>query len=87
MSHLQIAKGVIHIVSMAGVTKLVSDVIKNNTVVLTTFDKVLINTGSLVVGSMIGHAASNHVTEQLNKLDKYSVEVTKEDDKETEPEE
>jgi hypothetical protein len=85
MSHLQIVKGVVHIVSMAGVTKLVSEVVKNNTVAVTMLDKVLINTGSLVLGSLVGKHASNHVVEQLDKLDKYQVTIEKENDETEEP--
>jgi hypothetical protein len=62
MSNVALLKGAVHIVGALGVQKVVGDIIKNNTVVVSTADKVLVSAGSLVLGSMIGEQASKHVS-------------------------
>ena len=44
-----------------GVAKVLSDIIKTNTVVHTGLDKALVNVGGLVLGSMVVEQSSNHV--------------------------
>lgn len=61
MSNVALLKGAVHIVGALGVQKVVSDIIKNNTVVVSTADKVLVSAGSLVLGSMIGEQTSKHI--------------------------
>lgn len=68
MSTLTIVKAGIHIVSAFGVTKVLSDIVRNNTSVVTTTDKVLVQAGSLVLGSMIGQQAAKHVSEQIDTV-------------------
>jgi hypothetical protein len=55
-----------NVVGSLGVAKVVGDVIKNNTNVVTTMDQIKVVAGSLVIGSMIVDHASNHVNEQIN---------------------
>ena len=69
---LPVAKLAIHLVASLGVTKVVNDIIKNNTTVVTTVDAVKVATGSLVLGSMIVEHASDHVNRQwINVSDWY----------------
>jgi hypothetical protein len=62
MSNVALLKGAVHIVGALGVQKVVGDIIKNNTVVVSTADRILVSTGSLVLGSMIGEQATRHIS-------------------------
>lgn len=68
MTTFTIVKAGVHLVSALGVTKVLGDIVRNNTTVVTTADKVLVNAGSLVLGSMIVEKASNHVSEQIESV-------------------
>ena len=68
MNTFTIVKAGVHIVSALGVSKVLGDIIKNNTTVVTTTDKVLVNAGSIVLGSMIVEKASNHVNAQIESV-------------------
>ena len=68
MSVLPIAKLATHVVASVGVSKVVGDVIKNNTVVQTTADAVRVWTGSIVIGSLVAEAASKHVNERMDAV-------------------
>jgi len=72
-----------NIVAGLGVTKVVDEVIKNNTTVLTTFDAIRVMTGRVVLGSMILDRSSDFVNEQLD--DYKAWRDKKEADKETPP--
>lgn len=74
----QIVRGAVQILSALGVQKVVGDIIKNNTVIMTTTDKVLVTAGSLVMGSMIGQQAHQHVVEVLDNI-KVQFEESKDD--------
>lgn len=63
-----ITKLAVHLVSSVGVSKVVNDIIRNNTDVLTTADAVKVAAGSLVIGSMIAEQASEHVTRRLDAV-------------------
>jgi hypothetical protein len=65
---LTYAKVAVKFVAGAGVSKVVNDIISTNTVADDTTDKVKIAVGSLVLGSMIADAASNHVERRMNKV-------------------
>lgn len=88
MSGLTVAKLAVNIVSSLGVSKILSDVIKNNTTVVTTVDRILVNAGSLVLGTMVVGKASDHVNATMdgaiNKIRKSKeeseIEVNKEDE-------
>lgn len=62
-----LAKVGVHIFASIGVSKVVRDIIINNTNVVTTADGVKVIAGSLVLGSMIAEHASNHVNRQFDK--------------------
>lgn len=66
MSPFLIAKLAAQSVAGLGVSKILFSVVKNNTVIQTATDKVLIKTGSLVLASMFVEKASNHVGDQFD---------------------
>jgi type III secretion system FlhB-like substrate exporter len=68
MSNVALLKGAAHIVGALGVQKVVGDIIKNNTVVVSTADKLLVSTGSLVLGSMIGEQTTKHIAHVFSIL-------------------
>jgi hypothetical protein len=51
-----------------GVSKVISDIIKTNTVVQTTADAVKVWTGSLVLGTLITDVSMKYVEEQIDSL-------------------
>jgi hypothetical protein len=55
-----------HIAASVGVSKVINDIISNNTNVATTADAVKVWTGSLVLGSMIVSEASKHVNDRID---------------------
>jgi hypothetical protein len=68
VSGLTVAKLAVNIVSSLGVSKILGDVIKNNTNVVTTVDKVLVNAGTLVLGTMVVEKASDHVNTTMDNV-------------------
>lgn len=68
MLSLTSARLAANIVSALGVSKVVGDIVKNNTTVLTGSQKFLVNAGGLVLGSMIVEQASNHVNRTIDDL-------------------
>jgi hypothetical protein len=62
MSNVGLLKVAVHVVGGLGVQKVIGDIIKNNTVVVSTADKVLISAGSLVLGSMVTEQATKHIS-------------------------
>jgi hypothetical protein len=68
---LPVAKLAVHLVASLGVTKVINDIIKNNTNIATTADAVKVATGSLVLGSMIVEQASDHVNRQWNNVSEW----------------
>jgi hypothetical protein len=67
MSLIPIAKLAVHAVTTISVGKVVNDIIKNNTSVETAVDAVKVAAGSLVIGSIVGEAATAHVTDKMNR--------------------
>lgn len=63
---LPIAKLAVNLISSVGVSKVVNDIIRNNTNVATTADAVKVAAGSLVLGSMIADHASKHVNDRVD---------------------
>lgn len=63
---LPIAKLATHLIASVGVSKVVNDIILNNTRVETTADAVKVWTGSIVIGSMIAEQASKHVNNRFD---------------------
>jgi hypothetical protein len=72
MSAFAIVKGTVQVVAALGVTRVVAEVIKNNTTVVTTVDKILVNTGGLVLGSIIVDYASDRVNLHIDKFAEWS---------------
>ena len=70
-SYLPQAKLATQIVAGLGVTKIVNDIIKNNVVVVTTFQKVTVSAGSFVLGSMLMDQSTKHIEEQVDKLSEW----------------
>lgn len=81
MSAFTLARAGVQIVAALGVTKVVTQVIQNNTTIVTTVDKVLINTGAFVLGSIVVDHASDRVNYAMNKFVDWS-EKRKEEIKE-----
>jgi hypothetical protein len=63
-----IAKLVTHVVASVGVSKVVNDIIRNNTEVVNTADAVKVAAGSIVIGSMVAEAASKHVNNRMTAV-------------------
>lgn len=68
MPPLAVTRLAINIVSSLGVAKVVGDIVKNNTTVLTTSQKVLVNVGGLVLGSMVIDNACKYVNDQIDAV-------------------
>ncbi len=91
---LTIGRIAVHLVSSIGVSKVINDIIKNNTNVVTTADAIKVTAGSLVIGSMIAEQAEKHVTNRIDsayawyqerKNEESSVEVTDPIEETTDP--
>ena len=68
MFSLASTKLAVNIVSALGVSKVIGDIVKNNTTVLTGSQKFLVNAGGLVIGSMVVEQACNHVNRTIDDL-------------------
>jgi hypothetical protein len=68
MSMVTLVKAGVHIMSALGVGKVLNDVVRNNTNVVNTADKILVNAGTLVLGSMIVEKAHSHVSETMSNM-------------------
>jgi hypothetical protein len=88
VSGLTVAKLAVNLVSSLGVSKIINDVVKNNTTIETVVDKILVHSGSLVLGTMIVSKASDHVNATIdgaiNKIKKSKEEAEAELNKEDE---
>lgn len=65
-NQLKIARLAVQILASVGVSKVVNDVIVNNTNIQTTADAVKVWSGSVVIGSMVAEQASKHVNERMD---------------------
>jgi hypothetical protein len=63
---INLAKFGINLISTVGVSKVVRDIIQNNTDVETTADAVKVWAGSLVIGGMVAERASEHVNRRVD---------------------
>jgi hypothetical protein len=77
-------KSAVRLIATIGVAKVLSDVVKTNTVVHTTLDKVLVNVGGFTLGSMIVEQTSSHVERVLKVVQKEYEESKETDDSEVE---
>lgn len=65
---LAIAKLVVNAAAGAGVSKVINDIIQNNTTVETTADAVKVWVGSGVIGMMAADAGSKHVNAKFDSV-------------------
>jgi hypothetical protein len=65
---LPLTRLAVHVIASIGVSKVINDIITNNTNVATTADAVKVATGSIVLGSMIADQASKHVNDRINAV-------------------
>lgn len=56
----------VHAISTIGVSKVINDIITNNTTVITAWDSFRVATGSFVIGSVIAEHTAIHVEQKLN---------------------
>jgi hypothetical protein len=65
---LAITKLVVNVAAGMGVSKVVNDIITNNTTIETTADAVKVWAGSVVIGSMVADAGSKHVNAKIDSV-------------------
>jgi hypothetical protein len=68
MTKLDFVKLVINVAAGIGVSKVTNDVISNNVNVDSTGDQIKVAIGSVVIGSMIAEAASDHVNARIDQV-------------------
>lgn len=68
----------VNVVAGLGVTKVVGDIIANNTTVVTTGQKWMVTAGTLVLESMVVDQAVNHVNTTIDKLVSWNEDRNKE---------
>lgn len=71
---LPIVRLTTHLVASVGVSKVINDIIKNNTDVVTTADAVKVATGSIVLGSMLAEHAMKHVNNRVDAVAAWHAE-------------
>lgn len=81
--YLPQAKLAAQIVAGLGVSKIVSDIVKNNVLVLNTFHKVTVNAGSFVLGAMLMDQSAKHISETVDTVVAMIEKKQKEDETET----
>jgi hypothetical protein len=68
MTKLDLTKRIVSIVVGLGTTKIVNDIIENNTDAETTTDRVKVKAGSLVIGSMAADATSAYTDRKIDEM-------------------
>jgi hypothetical protein len=68
MFSVPVVRLVAQVFASVGVSKVVNDVIRNNTTIVTTADAVRVWAGSVVIGSMIADNAARHVDARVNEI-------------------
>jgi len=81
---MKIAKAAIRIIAGAGCSKVVNDIIRNNTNVETTMDSIKVLVGSVVIGTMVADAGADHVETKVDQLIGIWNDVKSEEKTETE---
>lgn len=79
MLSLTSTKLAVNIVSSIGVSKVIGDIVKNNTTVLTGSQKFFVNAGGLVLGSMVVEQALNHVNRTIDDIVEWHRKETAEE--------
>lgn len=78
MTKLELTKTVVNIVVGTGTTKIVSNIIKNNTNAETITDTVTMAAGSVVLGSMAADASKEYTSDKIDKIaDWWHENITK----------
>jgi hypothetical protein len=67
-SSLPLGRLAVQVVSTVGVSKVINDIIVNNTNVQTTADVVKVWTGSLVLGAVVVEHTSDYVNTKMDQL-------------------
>lgn len=65
---LKVVKLAINVIAGAGVSKVVNDIIRNNTTVETTADAAKVLAGTAVFGSMAAQTCSTHVNAKIDQV-------------------
>lgn len=63
---LPVAKFSVQIAASIGVSKILAGIVKNNVIITTTIEKITVNTGTLVLGSMLIDQSAKHIEEVSN---------------------
>lgn len=81
MSVFAIGKAGVQLIAALGVTRVVAEVVRNNTTVVTTLDKILINTGGFVLGSIVVDHANDRVNYAFEKFSEWNEQRKEEEAK------
>ena len=68
LPQLPLIKLATQIAAGMGVSKIVTDIVRNNVPVVTTAQAVTVKVGTFVLGSMLVEQTSNHIETQANNL-------------------
>jgi hypothetical protein len=68
VNKLDITKRVASTIVGLGTTKIVNDIVRNNTDTETTADKVKVTAGALVIGSMAADATSSYTDRKIDEI-------------------
>lgn len=67
-AYLPLAKAAASITAGLGVSKIVTDIVKNNVAITTPIQAVTVKVGSFVLGSMLWEQSSKHIDRSVNDL-------------------
>lgn len=67
-SQLPLIKLATQVAAGMGVSKIVSDIVRNNVPVVTTAQAISVKVGTFVLGSMLVEQSSNHIETQVNNV-------------------
>lgn len=68
MFSLPVIKGIAQLVGGLGVAKIATQIVRNNTTVMSMTDVILVRAGSFVIGSMAMKAATEHIDESIDDI-------------------
>ena len=66
--YLPVAKLATQVVAGMGVSKILSDIVRNNVVIATKTQAVTVKVGTFVLGSMLWDQSSNHIEKAANDV-------------------
>jgi hypothetical protein len=67
-NELLLARLATQFVAGMGVSKILSDIVRNNVVLTTQMETITVKVGGLVLGSMLVEQSSNHITQQIDTV-------------------